>query len=74
MNKKIIYACAAILSLTVYSCSVDPLEKESKPLNASDSFKGGEFSTVRDSIQTRSFGQEMESADNIDKVIDKGKK
>ncbi|WP_025124213.1 hypothetical protein [Myroides odoratimimus] len=74
MNKKIIYACAAILSLTVYSCSVDPLEKESKPLNTSDSFKGGEFSTVRDSIQTRSFGQEMESAENLDKIIDKGKK
>ncbi len=74
MNKKIIYACAAILSLTVYSCSVDPLEKESKPLNASESFKGGEFSTVRDSIQTRSFGQEMESAENLDKIIDKGKK
>lgn len=75
MNKKIIYAGLAVLGLMMYSCSVDPLEKESKPLNATDALKGGDVSQVQDSLRVKAFGQEMmESADNIDKAVDKGKK
>lgn len=75
MNKKIIYVGIAALGLMMCSCSVDPLEKESKPLNATGALKGGEVSNVKDSLQVRAFSQEMmESADNIDKYVDKGKK
>ncbi|MDM1405837.1 hypothetical protein HX071_12360 [Myroides marinus] len=69
MNRKVIYLVAAVLSLGIYSCSVDPLEKDTKSLNASESFKGS------DSLKVRSFNQEMsEAADNIEKAVDKGKK
>lgn len=75
MNKKIIYACLAVLGLMMYSCSVDPLEKDSKPLNATDALKEEGFSKGKDSLKVKAFSQEMlESADNIDKHIDKGKK
>lgn len=75
MNKKIIYACLAMLGLMTYSCSVDPLEKDSKPLNATDALKAGGFSKGKDSLKVKAFNQEMmESADNIEKHVDKGKK
>lgn len=75
MTKKIIYAFAAVMSLMIYSCSVDPLEKDTKTINAADTVNAGGLSKGSDSLKVRAFGTEMmEAADNIDKIVDKGKK
>jgi hypothetical protein len=75
MTKKIIYACAAVMSLMIYSCSVDPLEKDTKSVNAANAVNAGGLSNGNDSLKVRAFGAEMmEAADNIDKAVDKGKR
>lgn len=75
MNKKVIYVCAAVMSLMIYSCSVDPLEKETKPLNGASALSEGSLTQGNDSLKVKAFGSEMmEAADNIDKAIDKGKR